>query len=206
MKKIVVAAMLVGLALGYSCKKAENKDEPQPAPAQPKPAPITAQPGQEPEGKVIAPEAYQQFEVDRLVLMKDHKGKFLKLLKSSKTKNQALIDKVIDANKSIVSAFIALTEKDKITAPEYKKTSTDPEAQKANKEYLDKNPEITKKKDSLQSEVVKIEEEINVEVERLKITKEDLMPKTAPQAPPESSPMPGKGPEQPPTPPAQPAK
>ena len=112
MKKILVAAMLVGLALSYSCKKAENKDEPQPAPAQPTPPPVTAQPGQEPEGKVIAPEAYYQFEVDRLVLLKEHKGQFLKLLKSSKEKNSALIDKVIDANKSIVSAFITLTEKD----------------------------------------------------------------------------------------------
>ena len=206
MKKIVVAALLVGLALSYSCKKAENKEEPQPAPEQPKPAPITAQPGQEPEGKVIAPEAFYQFEVDRLVLLKDHKGKFLALLKSSKGKNSALIDKIIDANKSIVSAFIALTEKDKITAPDYKKTSTDPEAKKANDEYLAKHPEITKKKDSLQGEVVKIEDEIKAEVDRLKITQEDLMPKTAPQAPPESSPMPGKAPEQPPTPPAQPAK
>jgi len=207
MKKIVVAALLVGLALGYSCKKAENKEEPQPAPEQPKPAPDMPQPPQEPEGKVIAPEAYYQFEVDRLVLLKEHKSKFLSLLKGAKEKNSALIDKIIDANKSIVSSFIALTEKDKITAPDYKKTTMDPEAKKANDEYLAKHPEITKKKEALQGEVVKIEDQIKAEVERLKITQEDLIPKTAPQeAPPQSAPEPGKSPEKTPAPPAQPAK
>ena len=202
MKKIVVAALLVGLAFGYSCKKAEKKEEPQPAPVQPKPAPVTPQPEPEPEGKVIAPEAFYQFEVDRRVLLKDHKGKFLQLLKSSKTKNQALIAKVIDANKSIVSAFDALVEKDKITGPDYKKTIADPEAKKANDEYIAKHPEITEKIDSLQSEVSKIEEEVKAEIERLKITQEDLMPKANPQAPPEGSPTPGKGPDKAPDKPA----
>ena len=143
--------------------------------------PEADQPGQEPEGKVLAPEAYYQFEVDRLFLLKDHKSKFLQLLKSANTKDQILIDKVINANKLIVSDFIILTDKEKITAPDYKKTNTDPEAKKANDEYIAKHPEIKEKMTALQGEVVKIEEEIKTEVERLKITQEDLASKATPQ-------------------------
>jgi hypothetical protein len=203
MKKILVLALLVGLGLSYSCKKQEKKEEPQPAPTNPNPAPATPQIPQEPEGKVIAPEAYYQFEVDRLELLKKHKNEFLQMLKSTKTKNQALIDKVIDANKSIVSAFIALTDKDKITAPDYKKTNTDPEAKKANDEYIAKHPEIKEKMDSLQKEVVKIEDEVKAEVERLKITQEDLVPNSQQQP---KGPDSGKAPEKESAPPTKPGK
>lgn len=212
MKKILIMVMLVGLGLSYSCKKAEKKEEPkptQPAPEPPKPGPVTAQPGQEPEGKIIVPEAFYKFEVDRLSLLKDHKSKFQALLKSAKAKDDALIDKVIASNKAIVADFIALTDKDGVKAEDYKKTTGDPGAQKANQDYIAKHPEISEKMKKLQEDVVSIEQGINTEVQRLQITQEDMIKRANPQgAPgqPQEAPKPGSAPEKAPAPPASPSK
>jgi hypothetical protein len=193
MKKLLIAVMLVALGFAFSCKKGENKEPPAPTP--PAPAPVTPPPAEMPAGKVIAPEAFYQFELDRIDLLKGHKNKFLQLLKSAKAKDKALIDKIVEANKSIVTDFIALTQKDSITAPDYNRTlcattgqgreckAAEPEAQKADQDFTAKHPEIQQKIKTGQNEVVNIEQQIKTEVDRLKITAEDLQP----TAPPPSS-------------------
>ncbi len=119
------------------------------------------------EGNLISPEIFYQFEADKLSLSKDHKSKFLQLLKSSQANDPELNDKAIDANKSLVSAFTAIADKYKISPPDYKRTSTDPEAKK----YIANHPEIKKKINSLESDVKKIDEEIKAELERFPLLK-----------------------------------
>ena len=144
----------------------------------------TCSPGiHRPAGKVIPPEKLFQFEVDRLELLKKHKGNFLELLKSAKTKNSALIDKFKDANRAIVADIVDLAKKGDITPADYRKTNEDPEAQKANDDYIAKHSEINEKISQLQSEIVTIDTATKAEVERLKITKEDLMGKPSAPAP-----------------------
>jgi len=144
------------------------------------------QPSQEREGKVISPEAFYKFEMDRLSLLKEHKSKFLQLLKASNTKDDVLIQNIVDANKSIVADFIALTQKDNVTGGDYKRTmcattgapycrEADPEAQKADQEYTSRHPEFPQNIKAGQSELTNIEEQISNEVKRLKITADDLV-------------------------------
>ena len=89
MKKLCAILLLVGMVLSFSCKK-EAKQEPQ---TQPPPAPPQEQMNQPPAelpGKIIPPEKFFQFQVDWLSLIKNHKQKFLDLVKSTKTKNYGL--------------------------------------------------------------------------------------------------------------------
>ena len=190
MKKLLVALLVAGMVFGFSCKKGGKEETKTPEPTQPATPPQSTAPqastlagNTQPAGKVIPPEKFFKFEVDRLELLKKHKTKFLDLLKSSKTKNTALIDKIKDANKAIVADFMDLTKKGDINPFDYRKTNEDAEAQKANSDYIAKHTDITEKIRQLQSEIVNIDTATKAEVERLKITQEDLMGKPAAPAP-----------------------
>jgi hypothetical protein len=185
MKKVIPVFALAIFMLVVA-PPAEGQQSPSTvAPGQEITAPV--QPSQETEGKVLSPEAFYKFEIDRLSLLKEHKSKFLQLLKAAKTKDDALIQNIVDANKSIVEDFIALTQKDNVTADDYKQTlcattgkssnckAPDPEAQKADQEYTSKHPEILQEIKNTQGETMDIEQQISNETKRLKITSDDLV-------------------------------
>jgi len=186
MKKLLVVFLASGLALGFSCKKKSEAPKPE---TQAENSAVQTQPPEQPEGKIITPGKFYQFEIDRLALLKTHKVKFLDILKGAKKKDGVLIGKIKEANKAIVADFIAMTDKAQINAFDYRKTTQDEAARLANEGYIKAHAEITEKIKQLQNEIVAIDTAAKAEVERLKIVPEDLMEK-APEAPAGAGPAP----------------
>jgi len=187
MKKLFFVILLAGLALGLSCKKkAESK--PEPVASQPETLPGNP-PAQMPEGKIIAPEKFFRFELDKMTLIKDHETSLLQSLKTAKSKESA-IARIKEGNKKLVEKAVAMTQKAEITPFDYRKTVTDPIAQKANQEYIMAHAEINEKLMQLQNEIRSIDQAAENELNRLKITKEDLMERPPAAQPGSATPAP----------------
>jgi hypothetical protein len=174
MKKLLMVALVLGLVFGLSCKK-KNENKPESTAGQP------GQGNQQmpmPEGKIIAPEKFFQFELDKMAIIKDHESSILQLLKAAKNKESALAG-MRDANRQLTEKAMAMTSKAEITPFDYRKTVTDPAAQKANEEYIMNHMEINEKLRQFQNEIRSLDQSVKNELDRLQITQEDLMGKPA---------------------------
>jgi cytochrome c556 len=183
--------LLSGMVLSFSCKK-EAKEEPKPQP--PAPAQPQGQMSQAPAvmpGKIIPPEKFFQFQIDWLTLIKSHKQKFLDLVKATKTKSPAFIDKVKEADAGIRQDIEQLLKKNNVDAQDLNKTGADQDAAKANQEYMEKHTEVRGKLEQLNNDIGKINQATKTEIDRLKLTPEDISGKPPAQAPaPQETPAP----------------
>ena len=189
MKKICAMLLLAGMVLSFSCKK-EAKEEPKPQPPAPPQGQMSQAPAEMP-GKVIPPEKFFKFQIDWLTLIKSHKQKFLDLVKVTKTKSPAFIDKVKEADTSIRQDIEQLAKKNNVEPQDFRKTASDQDAAKANQEYMEKHTEVGEKLKQLQNDIGKIDQATKTEIDRLKLTPEDINGKPPAQAPaPQAAPAP----------------
>jgi len=170
MKKVIIVVLSAALVLGISCKK-KAKEEAKTAAAQPSagsgaPPPVR-------EGRVIQPDKLWDYELQRLTLFRNNRAELLAALKSAKTQDQALMDKINQLGRALAVDFRALTQKLDINENDSRKTIEDPAAKKALDDYLNKNAELSAKLKQVREEYVKNEDAIRKEGIRLGLIKEN---------------------------------
>ncbi len=193
MKRILILAMALTVALTFSCKKGqkEAKEEtPKPETQATTQAGNPAMPMPEKEGKMLEPEKFFKFETERLGIQKVQMEKIYKLLKETKTYGPELESKIRELTQETSDKFKEVGGKHDVAYEDLKKTFEDNAAREKFNAYLADHPDIKKQLDDFQGVLKKLSDDINAEMTRLRPP--EPQPPAAPQPGAPSQPNPSK--------------
>ena len=169
MKRIFILAMALALTLTVSCKRGKQEATEPPKP-EPQPAAPTANPMAMPEkpGKIVEPENFFKFEVERRGVQKEQMGKIYKLLKETKTYGPELESKIRELSTETTDKFKEVGTKYEIAYEGLKTTFENMAARQKIDDYVTSHPELKKQLDESQETLKKLSEDINAEMTRLR--------------------------------------
>ena len=152
--KIFVLAL--GLTTALSCRK--------PGPAS---SPAGGETGANPEPVKIGNELFYKYTVDRLNLENEVNAQYLKILKSADKADSRLENKILEYEKQTAQKYKDLRTKYEASFAELERMSNDPEAKKGLENYLAQDPDRKKQVEDLEQLRIKLDDQINAEMERL---------------------------------------
>jgi hypothetical protein len=145
----------------FACKKAPGPQTQEGNPESPAANPAAPLP------KTVAPDTYYQFELERLRAEKEAEARYLSIFKAADSYDSKLEPLISKAERDTALSLKAIRDKYQVSFQDIARANQDPGVRRALEAYLDGHPEIKREMDDLESAKLKMDGQINAELERL---------------------------------------